>query len=44
MRHFRDGETLVIEPFRARAFKVIKDLVVDRSAFDQIVQAGAMYP
>jgi succinate dehydrogenase / fumarate reductase iron-sulfur subunit len=40
MRHFKDGGTLVIEPFRARAFKVIKDLVVDRSAFDQIVQAG----
>lgn len=40
MRHFQDGQTLVIEPFRARAFKVIKDLVVDRSAFDQIVQAG----
>jgi succinate dehydrogenase / fumarate reductase iron-sulfur subunit len=40
MRHFRDGETLVIEPFRAKAFKVIKDLVVDRSAFDQIIQAG----
>jgi succinate dehydrogenase / fumarate reductase iron-sulfur subunit len=40
MRHFRDGETLVIEPFRARAFKVIKDLIVDRSAFDQIIQAG----
>jgi succinate dehydrogenase / fumarate reductase iron-sulfur subunit len=40
MRHFRDGETLVIEPFRARAFKVLKDLVVDRSALDQIVQAG----
>jgi succinate dehydrogenase / fumarate reductase iron-sulfur subunit len=40
MRHFRDGETLVIEPFRARAFKVLKDLVVDRSAFDRIVQAG----
>jgi succinate dehydrogenase / fumarate reductase iron-sulfur subunit len=40
MRHFKDGDTLVIEPFRARAFKVIKDLVVDRSAFDQIVQAG----
>ena len=40
MRHFKDGETLVIEPFRARAFKVIKDLVVDRSAFDQIIQAG----
>jgi succinate dehydrogenase iron-sulfur subunit len=40
MRHFKNGETLVIEPFRARAFKVIKDLVVDRSAFDRIVQAG----
>jgi succinate dehydrogenase / fumarate reductase iron-sulfur subunit len=40
MRHFRDGETLVIEPFRARAFKVIKDLVVDRSALDRIIQAG----
>jgi succinate dehydrogenase / fumarate reductase iron-sulfur subunit len=40
MRHFKDGETLVIEPFRARAFKVIKDLIVDRSAFDQIIQAG----
>jgi len=40
MRHFKDGETLVIEPFRARAFKIIKDLVVDRSAFDRIVQAG----
>jgi succinate dehydrogenase / fumarate reductase, iron-sulfur subunit len=40
MRHFADGDTLVIEPFRARAFKVVRDLVVDRSAFDQIVQAG----
>jgi succinate dehydrogenase / fumarate reductase iron-sulfur subunit len=40
MRHFKDGDTLVIEPFRARAFKVIRDLVVDRSAFDKIVQAG----
>jgi succinate dehydrogenase / fumarate reductase iron-sulfur subunit len=40
MRYFKDGETLVIEPFRARAFKVIKDLIVDRSAFDQIIQAG----
>jgi len=40
MRHFSDGDTLVIEPFRARAFKVIKDLVVDRSAFDQIIAAG----
>jgi succinate dehydrogenase / fumarate reductase iron-sulfur subunit len=40
MRHFKDGDTLVIEPFRARAFPVIKDLVVDRSAFDRIIQAG----
>jgi succinate dehydrogenase / fumarate reductase iron-sulfur subunit len=40
MRHFKDGDTLVIEPFRARAFKVVKDLVVDRNAFDKIIQAG----
>jgi len=40
MRHFGDGDTLVIEPFRARPFKIIKDLVVDRSAFDKIIQAG----
>jgi succinate dehydrogenase / fumarate reductase iron-sulfur subunit len=40
MRSFRDGETLVIEPWRARAFPVIRDLVVDRSAFDRIIQAG----
>jgi len=40
MRHFKDGDTLVIEPWRARAFKPVKDLVVDRSAFDQIIQAG----
>lgn len=40
MRSFRDGETIVIEPWRARAFPVIRDLVVDRSAFDRIVQAG----
>ena len=40
MRHFSDGDTIVIEPFRARAFKVIKDLVVDRSPFDKIIQAG----
>lgn len=40
MRHFSDGDTIVIEPFRARAFPVIKDLVVDRSAFDRIIQAG----
>ena len=35
MRHFRSGETIVIEPWRARAFPVIKDLVVDRTAFDK---------
>ena len=40
MRHFSDGDTIVIEPFRARAFPVIKDLVVDRSAFDRVIQAG----
>lgn len=40
MRHFKDGETLCIEPIRAKAFPVIKDLVVDRSAFDRIIQAG----
>ena len=40
MRHFNDGDILVIEPWRSRAFKVIKDLVVDRSAFDKIIQAG----
>jgi succinate dehydrogenase / fumarate reductase iron-sulfur subunit len=40
MRHFRDGDTLVIEPFRARAFKLEKDLVIDRTAFDRIIQAG----
>ncbi len=40
MRHFQDGDTIAIEPFRARAFKVIKDLAVDRGAFDSIIQAG----
>lgn len=40
MRKFKDGETITIEPWRARAFPVIKDLVVDRSAFDKILQAG----
>jgi succinate dehydrogenase / fumarate reductase iron-sulfur subunit len=40
MRHFKDGETIVIEPWRARPFPVIKDLVVDRSAFDRVLQAG----
>lgn len=40
MRHFSDGDTIVIEPWRSRAFKVIKDLVVDRSPLDKIIQAG----
>jgi succinate dehydrogenase / fumarate reductase iron-sulfur subunit len=40
MRRFKDGDTLTLEPWRARAFPVIKDLVVDRSAFDRIIQAG----
>ena len=40
IRNFKDGETLYIEPFRAKAFKVIKDLIVDRSGFDKIQQAG----
>ncbi len=40
MRSFNDGDTIVIEPFRAKAFPVIKDLIVDRSAFDRIQQAG----
>ncbi len=40
MRRFADGDTIVIEPFRATAFPVIKDLVVDRSSFDRIQQAG----
>jgi len=40
MRKFRDGDTITIEPWRAKAFPVVKDLVVDRSAFDRIIQAG----
>jgi len=40
MRKFKDGDTITVEPFRARAFPVIKDLTVDRSAFDRIQQAG----
>ncbi|MBV9617740.1 MAG: succinate dehydrogenase/fumarate reductase iron-sulfur subunit [Verrucomicrobia bacterium] len=40
MRKFRDGDTIVIEPFRAKSFPIVKDLVVDRSALDRIVQAG----
>ncbi|MFN4122923.1 MAG: succinate dehydrogenase/fumarate reductase iron-sulfur subunit [Flavobacteriales bacterium] len=40
MRHFKDGDTIVVEPWRAKAFPVIKDLMVDRSAFDRIIAAG----
>jgi succinate dehydrogenase / fumarate reductase iron-sulfur subunit len=40
MRHFDTGDTIVVEPWRAKAFKVIKDLVVDRSPLDKIIQAG----
>jgi succinate dehydrogenase / fumarate reductase iron-sulfur subunit len=40
MRRFKDGETIWIEPWRSKAFPIIKDLVVDRSAFDKVIQAG----
>jgi succinate dehydrogenase / fumarate reductase iron-sulfur subunit len=40
MRHFKDGETITIEPWRARAFPPLRDLMVDRAAFDRIIQAG----
>ncbi len=40
MRHFRDGQTITIEPWRAKPFPIVKDLVVDRSAFDRIIQSG----
>lgn len=40
MRRFKDGDTVVLEPWRARAFPIVRDLVVDRSAFDRIIQAG----
>jgi len=40
MRHFANGDTIVIEPWRARAYSIIKDLVVDRSALDELIQAG----
>ncbi|MEO8946576.1 MAG: succinate dehydrogenase/fumarate reductase iron-sulfur subunit [Gemmatimonadaceae bacterium] len=40
MRTFKDGDEIIIEPWRARAFPVVKDLVVDRSAFDRIIQRG----
>jgi succinate dehydrogenase / fumarate reductase iron-sulfur subunit len=40
MRSFHDGETIIVEPFRAKAFPLIKDLVVDRTAFDRVIKAG----
>src|SRR5712691_10406868 len=40
MRRFKDGDTITVEPWRAKAFPVVKDLVVDRSAFDRIITAG----
>ena len=40
MRFFKDGQTIVVEPYRAKAFPVLKDLVVDRASFDRIIQAG----
>jgi len=40
MRHFKDGATITVEPWRSAAFPIIKDLVVDRTAFDKILQAG----
>jgi len=40
LRHFKEGDTITIEPWRAKAFPVVRDLVVDRSAFDRIIQAG----
>lgn len=40
MRAYKDGDTIVVEPWRAKAFPVIKDLIVDRSAFDRVIQAG----
>ncbi len=40
MRHFKNGQTIVVEPWRARPFPVLRDLMIDRSAFDKIIQAG----
>ncbi|MFH0938355.1 MAG: succinate dehydrogenase/fumarate reductase iron-sulfur subunit [Planctomycetota bacterium] len=40
MRSFRDGDTITVEPFRAKAFPVLRDLILDRSAFDRVIQAG----
>src|SRR2546428_1918011 len=44
MRRFKDGDTITVEPWRAKAFPVVKDLVVDRRAFDRIVTAGGSIP
>ena len=43
MRAYKDGDTITIEPFRAKSFPVIKDLAVDRSSFDKIIQAGDIF-
>ncbi len=40
MRKFQDGETIYVEPFRAQAFPIVRDLIVDRAAFDRVIQAG----
>jgi len=40
MRHFKDGDTIYVEPFRAKAFPIIRDVVVDRTAFDRVMQSG----
>jgi succinate dehydrogenase / fumarate reductase iron-sulfur subunit len=40
MRHFKDGETITIEPWRAKAFPIVRDLITDRTAFDRIMHAG----
>ena len=40
MRKFQDGETIYVEPFRAKAFPIVRDLIVDRSSFDRVIQAG----
>src|SRR6267378_5768820 len=40
MRHFHDGQTITVEPWRAKAFPILKDLIADRSAFDRMIQAG----
>jgi succinate dehydrogenase / fumarate reductase, iron-sulfur subunit len=40
MRHFKDGDTIIVEPWRAKAFPIVKDLIVNRTAFDRIIQAG----